>query len=119
MLVPPRLFARAKQHLVEAPGVWIHVCSVVPRDRSAAVLDLQKLVPQAFEILNDHTLEVCVSAIGERAPIVRILAGVRQLPAPSPEADRLPLSLVLAVVSFRRHLGLLFAPTDGGPGCSP
>ena len=114
VLVPPRphlaeWFTRAKQQLaVEAPCVWISVCCIVPRERCAATLDLptlQKLVPQAAGILNDPDLEVRVSAVGERAPVIRIPAGVRQLPTPAPEAARLHLSRVLVVVSFRRSAG--------------
>ena len=114
VLVPPRphlveWFTRARQQVaVEAPGTWISVCCVVPREKCGGTLDLaslRKLVPQAVAVLDDATLEVRVAAVGERPPVVRVPAAERVLPPREPERAQLPRSRVLVVVSFRRREG--------------
>ena len=119
LLVPPRphlaeWFGRARQQLaVESPGAWISICCVVPRERCAPLVDLaaiKRMVPQAESVLTDSSLEVRVTAVGERAPVVRVPAGLRQLPPPELEHARLPLNRVLVVVSFRRREGPAVRP---------
>ena len=114
LLVPPRphmaeWFSRIKQQVaMEAPGTWITVFCVVPRARCSAQLDgntLSQFIPQAAGILSDPSLEVRVSAVGERAPVLRVPANVRQLPPSTWDSGRLPLDRVLVAVSLRRHPG--------------
>ena len=122
LLVQPRphlaeWFTRARQQLaVEAVGTWISVCCVVSREQCAPMLDgaaIKKLVPQAAAIVDDTSLEVRVAAIGERAPVLRVPADVKELPPPVPEVARLPRNRVLVVVSFRKHAEAASIPVQG------
>ena len=117
MLVQPRphlaeWFGRARQQLaVEAPGSWISVCCVVPRERCSESLDkaaVRRMVPQAAGVLDDASLEVRVTAIGERPLVLRIPATEQQLPPQKPALARLPRDRVLVVVSFKQS-------TEGHP----
>ena len=89
IMVPPRphlaeWFGRAKHQVaLERAGTWISICCVVPRERCFIGSDataLKLLVPQAKVILEDQSLEVRVALVGERAPVMRVPAGTRQLP---------------------------------------
>ena len=72
LVVPPRphlavWMQRVRQQLaMEAPGTWVTLCAVVPRDRCPQQWDLPALgraLPQAECLVNDPNLEVRVVAL--------------------------------------------------------
>eukprot|EP00667_Euglena_gracilis_P003624 EG_transcript_3634 len=111
IFVPPRPHLQAmveRIHLqveVEDTETLFSVCCVIPRDKCPADLNadaLRRLVPQANVLFDDSRLEVRGTAVGERAPLIRVPADVRQLPPPQWEEAFLPRNKILLVLSFRR-----------------
>ena len=97
---------RAHQQVgIEAFGSWVSVALVVPREKLPEMVTLGTLraaVPALRMVLDDATLEVVVSAVGERPVVQRLPAGCRVLPPPEWERAHLAANRVLVVVSFRR-----------------
>ena len=114
LVVPPRrhfarLLERAQAQLpLEAFNTWVTVSVVVPRAvcpqewTTQAVL---KAVPQLEALVKDPSVEVRVTAVGERPLMLRVPADVRELPPPKWEKSQLAKDRVLVFVSFRRTLG--------------
>ena len=114
LVVPPRphvasWLERARLQLpLEALGSWVTVSAIVPRElcppvwSTSAVL---RALPHLQPLLNDPTLEVRLTALGERPSLVRIPADVQVLPPPRWEAALLARDRVLVFISFRRHGG--------------
>ena len=131
LVVPPRphlavWMQRARQQLaIETLGTRLVVAAIVPRDRCPQQWDLSSLrwaLPQAECVLDDPLVEVRVVAVGERPPVVRVPAGVTELPPPSWENALLPSNRVLLCVVLRRVQGSRASVTCGwvrGPVPSP
>ena len=114
LVVPPRphlavWMQRVRQQLaMEDVGTWATLCVVAPRDGCPQQWDLAALrraVPQVECLLDDRSLELRVQAVGERPPVVRLPAGVTQLPPSQWEVGLLPRNKVLLCVHVRRHSG--------------
>ena len=113
LVVPPRphvarWLERARMQLqVEAVGTWVTVAIIVPR-RSCPTTwtspTVLQALPQLDALVADPHLEVRIKAFGERPPIVRIPANVKELPTQW-EAAQLARDRVLVFVSFKRHAG--------------
>jgi hypothetical protein len=114
LVVPPRphlavWMQRARQQMaLEAPGTWVTLCAVVPRDACPQEWDLgalRRAMPQVECLLDDPSLEVRVVAVAERPPVLRVPAAVTELPPPQWERGLLPRNRVLLCVHVRRHAG--------------
>ena len=116
---------RAHQQVgIEDPDCWVSVALVVPRDKLPETLTLKvvrEAVPALRAVLDDATLEVVVSAVGERPVLQRVPAGCRLLPPEEWESAHLAINRVLVVASFRRRVGVgLGAGTSvAGTGTRP
>jgi hypothetical protein len=116
LLVPPRphlaaWLERCRQQLaVEADGVQLTVCCMVPRAGCSTSLDaasLRRLVPQASTLLDDKSLEVSALLVGERPPVIRVPAKSeeRVLPPRQWEDAFLARDRVLLLLRIRRAGG--------------
>ena len=119
IVVPPRPHLASwlqrchNQLAVESPAARFSVCCIVSREACPADLTataIRRLVPQAEALLQDPTVELYASALGERPPIIRVPATERQLPPSAWEHAQLPRNKVLLVLQFRRHSGRPVSP---------
>ena len=114
LVVPPRphqaaWLTRSRQQLAfEATGTVVSVCCIVDRANCPPLWDeeaLRRALPSVAALLADATLEVHVTAIGERPPLRRVPASSRQLPPAAWVPAHLASNKVLLVVSVAQRAG--------------
>jgi hypothetical protein len=97
-----------RQVSIEGTGAWVSVALVIARDKLPAVITpgaLRVCVPALGAVLDDSSLEVVMSAVGERPVLQRLPAGGKTLPPAEWEQAHLQVNRVLLVMSFRRWAG--------------
>ena len=97
----------------ETAGSVISVLCIVSREHCPVHWDeeaLRRALPGVASLLADQSLEVHVTAVGERPPLRRVPATTRQLPPSMWEIAHLALNRVLLVVSFARRVGPTSTP---------
>ena len=100
---------RSRQQLaMEASGTVITVLCVVARELCPLHWDeatLVRALPGTAVLLGDTTMEVHITAIGERPLLRRVPATCRQLPPTAWEAAHLALNRVMLAVSITKRSG--------------